>query len=61
MLFSITTERTCVFLESVNLISNMGFLEVRGQTRQIQTFQALLAVFRRFGGSIGGKNIIFHS
>ena len=51
ILFSTTIKLVCVVLESVNLISNVGFAEVRGQTRQVWTFWAF---FQCFGGNIGG-------
>ena len=62
MLFSSTIELTCLVLESVNLISNVGFTEVRGRTRQVWTFLGVLGNFSDVLGAIlGATRIIFHS
>ena len=59
MVFSSTIELTCVVLESVNLVSNVGFAEVRGRIRQVWTFSGVFPIFRRFGGNIVGHKDYF--
>ena len=56
MLFSSTIELKCVVLESVNLISNVGFAEVRGQNRQVWKCSGVFGYF--FG--VSGGNILGH-
>ena len=45
MIFSSTIGLTFVILESVNLISNVGFAELRGRTRQVWTFSSSFVIF----------------
>ena len=60
MLFSSTIEITCVVLESVNLISNVGFAEVQERTRQVWPFSGVFGHFLTFwGGNIGGHKDYF--
>ena len=59
MILSSTIELTCVVLESVNLISNVGFMGVQGQTRQVWTFSGVFGHFSAFWGQYWGPQGLF--
>ena len=61
MLFSATIELTCAVLESVNLISNVGFTEVRVELVNFGHFRVFLPFFDVLGAILGATKIIFHS